>query len=131
MRSSLIRLAVIGVSPEYYPSFQLDVDISDDGFRGSGTFWVTIPEWQAFLSGLAECERIRNGEVTLGDMGEWDSYLALKSANSRGHFVVQYRLTHRETSLRGTFPLDMEFFGQMVSGFQRLDEVVANPQSRL
>ena len=135
-RSSVLRLALDEVRPEYYPSFQLSADVVDEGFTGGGMYWIEIDVWKAFLTDLQECERTRTGLATLEGMSPGEFRLVLTSTDSLGHFDVCYTIkrvhyTNRlnETTLSGMFPLDVSCFRQFYSGFQRLDEAV-NSNSR-
>lgn len=125
-RSSIIRLTLVDIGPAYYPGFWVAIGIENDGFTGQATFHIDMPIWKAFLTELLECERTRQGSATLDGIDHWDSSLILGSADSTGHFDIHYQVRRGENFLAGRFSLDMEFFGQMVSGFQRLDKAVSN-----
>lgn len=129
-RSSIVRLTLWEGSLESYPSLHIGIRIEDDGFAGWGTFWVPLSVWEAFLADLTECERTQRGMATLEGIDPGECLLTLESADSLGHFDVHYQMRRGANSLTGKFSLDVEFFGQIVSQFERWDKVAGHSDSR-
>ena len=113
----------------YYPSLNLFVTISDEGFcEARGHAWVTIGNCTDFVAASRSCEQTRRGRAVLSGTSPGEFEIAIESCDSVGHFRLQYKLTHgvyswgayHEKTVSGVFDLDSGCFAQTVAGFAEL-----------
>ena len=134
-KTSTISFQVLGFEVEHYPSANLLVKVTDDGFSGSALVWVGADEWDAFVEQLRRCEQNRCGSASLASMDPGEFTLRIEKGDSLGHLVARFQLTQRHLTragnvartLTGGFDLDSEFFAQTVQEFTRFAGSVRNP----
>lgn len=113
----------------YYPSLNLFVTVSDEGFCEARSYaWVTVKEYTDFVMALHQCEQTRRGRAILSSMSPGEFEIVIESCDSLGHFHLQYKLAktfyswvaYHEKIVSGGFDLDSGFFAQIVGSFAEL-----------
>ena len=126
---SHLTVEVIGAEFLEYPSLNLSVAVSNEGFcEARGGDWVGLSEYEAFVVSLRECERTRRGRAVLTGMSPDDLEIIIESNDRLGHFQLNYRLgkmsyysrSARLLTVAGGFDLDAGFFSQIVADFAEL-----------
>ena len=112
----------------YYPSLNLFVTVSDEGFCEARSYvWVTIKDYADFVTALRECEQTRRGCAVLSGMSPGEFEIGIESSDSLGHFYLRYRLvrtsygwgTERDKMVTGGFELISDF-AQIAADFAEL-----------
>lgn len=114
-RASRLTVEVADGEFIHYPSLNLFVTVSDEGFCEARSYvWVTVPDYTDFVMALRQCEQTRRGRAVLSGMSPDEFELVIESSDSLGHFRLRYKLK-RISSSWGTWQEKMVKWSAVVS----------------
>ena len=128
-RASRLTVEVADSELIMYPSLNLFVTVSDEGFCEARSYvWVTVPDYTDFVMALRQCEQTQRGRAVLSGMSPNEFELVIESSDSLGHFRLRYKLerissswgTWQEKMVSGGFELSSEFIAKIATDFAEL-----------
>ncbi len=129
-RSDSIRLAIIAIQLDVYPSIEVEVEARTRGFGGHAPVWLATDAVAAFAEALNELERTRKGAAQLESMSPGALRLTLSSMDASGHLMLQFTLKRSvlvgdrprtaHTELSGAFELEPRSLPELVAALRAL-----------
>lgn len=119
-RKSTILFTFLEMEKERYPSISFRVHIKDHLFSGEVNIWIEKEKIDNFLRDIKELNSSRKGKLTLESMSPEELELTIQSERVE-LFLVNYSIKQTkytknkmiETTLKGTFEFDSEFFNDL------------------
>ncbi|GIO84033.1 hypothetical protein J25TS5_09650 [Paenibacillus faecis] len=119
-RKSTILFTFLEMEKERYPSISFRVHIKDHLFSGEVNIWIEKEKIDNFLRDIKEFNSSRKGKLTLESMSPEELELTIQSERVE-LFLVNYSIKQTkytknkmiETTLKGTFEFDSEFFNDL------------------
>ncbi|WDH96235.1 hypothetical protein PUW24_18925 [Paenibacillus urinalis] len=129
-RKSTILFTFLEIELERYPSISFRIHIKDHLFIGEINVWVEKEKIDSFLRDVKELNSSRKGKVSLESMSPEELELTIQSERVN-LFLLNYSIKQTkylnnkliETTLKGTFEFDSEFFNELEQNVKAIDKL--------
>jgi len=132
-RKATILFTFLEIELNRYPSISFRVHIKDHLFSGEVNIWIEKEKIDDFLRDIKELNSSRKGKCFLESMSPGELELVIQSERI-DHCLVNYSLKRSkysnnkmiETTLKGTFEFDSEFFNDLEQNVKAIDKLFNN-----